>query len=174
MDRQTDWVLESIKELRRAKSWTGRIHVQKLLFVVHALDLGTPPFRFALYHYGPYSRDLDETFAELEAFGLIARSYPQPGYGPQYDVSESINGSLEPSARIAIQSVATVFGEKDSQELERIATCLWVRRVERLTADEVIVNRVRTLKPHYAEFLIRQSLAEAKQAERQLSRGTHV
>lgn len=47
-----EWVAASINALNRAGSWTGRIHIHKLLFVLKSLGLADPPVRFELYQYG--------------------------------------------------------------------------------------------------------------------------
>lgn len=145
------WVEAAVRELRNAGSWTGRIHVHKLLSIIQLLKLATPPFRFELYHYGPYSRDLDATFAELEACGYLHRDYPKPGYGPQYDVGaqSSPSAKLSQNDETAIRKVAEVTGEWQSRRLELVATCLWVAKQEGEKEDDEIARRVNELKPQY-------------------------
>jgi uncharacterized protein YwgA len=159
------WVLAAVDALNRHGSWTGRVHVHKHLFITQVLGLAVPPFEFVLYDYGPYSFDLDEKIIELELLGRLSRSYPEPGYGPRYE--PTLQGleaarSLQDNQRQALERVAEQLGRRKSQELERIATCLWVERKDGISDESEVIKRVKAVKPKYAEDTIRQSLSEAR------------
>jgi len=159
-----DWIHETVRALRQQGSWTGRIHVHKLLFMLGALRQAEVPFQFELYHYGPYSRDLDDEIACMEAFGDLARDYPRSGYGPQYGVIGDCEAPrLSAAERGAIHTMAEQFGKKNSSELELIATCTWVERSEQIDSDEEIVARVSEVKPKYAQGDIEKQLAVARE-----------
>ena len=163
------WVAATVKELREAGSWTGRIHVHKLLFTLQVLELAEPPFEFELKHYGPYSPEVDSEFVFMEAYGQLEKQYPMPGYGPRYDVAVDSTPGLEPTEQTAVRNVAQVFGLRNSRELELIATCLWVQKREGLDDDASIVSRVRELKPKYDTPTIEQHLKKARELEAQLT-----
>lgn len=86
-NKQHAWVAAATKALADTGSWAGRTHLHKHLFITHALDLAAIPFDFELYHYGPYSFELDSVVAEMEAFGELDKRYRKPGYGPSYEVT---------------------------------------------------------------------------------------
>src|SRR5258706_15657637 len=86
------WVAAAIRALRDRHSWTGRIHIHKLLFILRALGLAKPPFRFELYQYGPYSFGLDAVIADMDLDGTVSREYPKAGYGPKYQLSQEGEG----------------------------------------------------------------------------------
>src|SRR4051812_27571202 len=86
-DSQRAWIAVAATSLRRTGSWTGRTHLHKHLFITQALKLADVPFEFELYHYGPYSFQLDSIVAEMEAFGELDKQYPKPGYGPSYQLT---------------------------------------------------------------------------------------
>lgn len=160
-------MLAAADALRRHGSWTGRIHIQKHLFITQVLNLAGPPFEFVLYDYGPYSFDLDEKIIDLELFGLLSRSYPTPGYGPQYEPTPQglrVARGLKAEDRQAVERVAKELGGRKSQELELIATCLWVERNEKVSDSEGVVRRVKQLKPKYKddEETIRRSFCSAR------------
>jgi uncharacterized protein YwgA len=158
------WVLAAVDALNRHRSWTGRVHVHKHLFITQVLELAAPPFEFVLYDYGPYSFDLDNKIIELELLGHLSRSYPQPGYGPRYEPTLQgleLARTLRPEDREAVDQVATQLGDRKSQELERIATCLWVERKDGISDANAVVARVKGVKPKYDEETIRQSLNDA-------------
>jgi|GEM_PF-3148695 len=165
------WVAASAETLNEHGSWTGRIHMHKLLFVADVLELAKPPFEFVLYDYGPYSFDLDAEIIDAEMTGVVARSYPKSGYGPRY--TPTLNGkevarSLPNAQRDALRQVARCFGGRTSQDLELIATCLWMERREAVRADDEIVEHVRAAKPKYDEQTIEQALHDTRKIAQQL------
>ena len=166
------WILATADALNRYGSWTGRIHIHKHLFVTDVLDLAEPPFEFVLYDYGPYSFDLDEDIVELEMFGLLDRSYPKPNYGPRYEPTVqglAVARTLEPEKREVIEKVAQTLGKRKSQQLELLATSLWVQREECVTGKEQIAARVKIIKPKYNEQEIQQGLNDAIQLSSDLT-----
>jgi uncharacterized protein YwgA len=165
IDEGANWILGAAGELNRHGSWTGRIHIHKLLFITQILRLAKPPFKFEVYEYGPYSFGLDEEINRLEMFGFLDRSYPKPGYGPRYEPTlkgREAAGKLPKEAASAIGRVAAQLGERNSQALELLATCLWAERKEKVTEDQKILARVRELKPKYSEGEVRGGLEDAR------------
>lgn len=159
------WIAAAVAALNRCGSWTGRIHIHKHLYLTKALGLASPPFEFVLYQYGPYSYDLDSDIAQMELYGQLIKSYPSPGYGPRYTVSElgaEESEQLPAEATAALHRIAESIGDSDSQALELQATCLWVQQQEKVSEDTAIVQRVRQLKPKYEEVRIRQELDTLK------------
>jgi uncharacterized protein YwgA len=157
------WVAGAVRSLNNVGSWTGRIHVHKLLFITKVLDLAKPPFRFELYQYGPYSFELDSVIAEMEAFGQLAKTYAEPGYGPRYALTPSGKpeaARLDPADAAAIDRVGKAIGPLGSRELELRATCLWVQRREGVKDEARIVSRVLAVKPQYSETQVRTALAQ--------------
>jgi uncharacterized protein YwgA len=158
------WVLAAADALNRHGSWTGRIHIQKHLFITQVLKLAAPPFDFVLYDYGPYSFDLDDEIVDLELFGYLSRSYPQPGYGPKYEPTLQglkVAGRLSREDTSAVDRVATELRDRKSQDLELIATCLWIERKDGVSDPNAVVTRVKEVKPKYDEEAIRRSLNNA-------------
>jgi uncharacterized protein YwgA len=172
-DRDTArWVLGAADALIRHRSWTGRIHIQKHLFLTQLLQLARPPFDFVLYDYGPYSFELDEQIGCLEMFGLLERSYPQPGYGPRYTPTPPglvLAAQLPGPDRAALNRVGETLGDRNSQDLELIATCLWFEKREGLSDRKVVVARVKEAKPKYDEAAILPRLEQAEALAAQLA-----
>jgi uncharacterized protein YwgA len=158
------WVLAATTALNHFGSWTGRVHIHKHLFITKVVERADPPFEFVLYDYGPYSFDLDQAVTELELLGFMEHSYPKPGYGPRY--APTLQGyeaaaSLQENELRAVKDVARQLGTRTSQELELIATCLWMERKKGVSGDEEVVRQVRQAKPKYDESTIRQRLQDA-------------
>lgn len=158
------WILAAADALNRHGSWTGRIHIHKHLFITQVLELANPPFEFTLHDYGPYSFELDEQIVDLEMFGHLDRSYPQAGYGPRYEPTPqglAIAQGLAHPDTIAVNRVAEELRDRKSQDLELVATCLWVQRREKITDPAEVVKRVQRAKPKYDEKTIERSLKDA-------------
>lgn len=171
---QSAWALQAIDELRRVDSWTGRIHIHKLLYLgSRLLDIKTP-FEFELYRFGPYSFDLDDTIRDLSVADLISREYRHPGYGPTYSSRDgwrkSVPHSLDPTTIGQLQHLAKEIGSKQGGNLELIATCCWVEQDNDISDDDEIIRRVRELKPKYNEETIRKGLQEYRQLRQALSK----
>ncbi len=152
-DIQHAWIATATKTLGETGSWTGRTHLHKHLFITQALGLADIPFEFELYHYGPYSFELDGVVAEMEAFGELEKEYRKAGYGPSYEVTslgeEAVNELDADDFRVA-EKVASKLKRFDSADLELIATCLYVEIVEMEDDEDVIVPRVKEIKPKYS------------------------
>lgn len=154
---RTAWALSAIEELNAQGSWTGRVHIHKLLYLAQELRLhGQVPFVFDLYRFGPYSFDLDEHLRELASGGLVQTSLVSEGYGPKHEVAKVVRDPglkldllLSEPLSVELKRVASAVKDRPSSELELIATCLWVERKESLTDRDAVISRVRQIKPKY-------------------------
>jgi uncharacterized protein YwgA len=172
-DKQHAWVAAATKALAEAGSWTGRTHLHKHLFITDALGLGRVPFDFELYHYGPYSFELDGVVAEMEAFGELDKRYRKAGYGPSYAITslgEETLAELDADELDVSDKVAAKLARFDSADLELIATCLHVEVVEEEDDDDVIVPRVKEIKPKYSVSQIEWALGRARRLRKDLQR----
>jgi uncharacterized protein YwgA len=172
-NKQRAWVAAAAKSLAGTESWTGRTHLHKHLFIVNALGLAEVPFEFELYHYGPYSFELDSAVAEMEAFGELDKCYPRPGYGPSYETTElgkEALAELSPEEVAVAANVASKLAQFDSADLELIATCLYVEVIEDENDDNLIVPRVKEIKPKYPVAQIEWALGRARRLREELER----
>jgi uncharacterized protein len=53
---------------------TGRVRLQKTVYLLDRLGLNSQ-FKFNYFHYGPYSRDLDNATADAKAFDLVEENF---------------------------------------------------------------------------------------------------
>lgn len=155
------WVARAVAALNKHGSWTGRIHLHKHLYFTKELELAKPPFDFALYQYGPYSYELDVEIAQMELYGQLTKSFPSPGYGPRYRLSDlgvEEAKELTASDQEALERVAEAIKDSDSQALELQATCLWVLNNEKVFDEAPLIDRVKQLKPKYGKDRIEKEL----------------
>jgi len=164
------WIAASIDKLNQVRSWTGRTHIHKHLFIAQVLNLAPVPFRFELHHFGPYSFDADHVIADMDAFGELEKKYTKPGYGPRYSTTELAEITLKQEDLDALSLVADQLRNLNSSDLELIATCLWVEKREREAVDQIIIDRVKEIKPKYSTFEIQAALSQARQIALNLAR----
>lgn len=155
----------AIRMLNEVGSWTGRMHIQKLVYLAERLlDLDTD-YEFVLYQRGPYSFDLDEDIRLLRSIQAVD-IVPSPPYGPKYMLTrsgESLAGqSPIPSQKAEkLRQLAGLLGAKPARDLELLATCLYViGEAER--SDEEAIERVRGLKPHFTAATVNGGLQEVR------------
>lgn len=152
----TLWVLHAIECLNDKGSWTGRVHIHKLLYITKELLTEKVPFSFELYRFGPYSFDLDEHLRDLATFGAVSATIVDEGYGPKHEVSAAAkpilthdHGSFSRDQLHSLQRAANAIGNRPSGDLELIATCLWVEREENIVDPDKVIARVKVIKPRY-------------------------
>ena len=63
----------------------------------------------------------------------------------------------------AVGKVAAQLGNRSSQKLELLATCLWIERREGITGEQEILSRLKELKPQYSEQEVQRGLEDARQ-----------
>ena len=143
-----------IDKMRDQGSWCGETHVQKATFFLQEL-MGVPlKFDFILYKHGPFSFELRDELTALRADELISLE-PQWPCGPRLvslerskNIQENYSKTLGEHNN-AIVFVANKLGKKGVNELERLATALYVTRKEETdTSVEIRAAQLTKLKPH--------------------------
>jgi uncharacterized protein YwgA len=163
------WIAASVNKLNEVRSWTGRTHIHKHLFIAQILELAPVPFHFELHHFGPYSFEADHVIAEMEAFGEVEKKYTNPRYGPRYFITDLASGEIGETESQALSEVAEQLRDLDSSDLELIATCLWVEKREGEVIDQAVCERVKDIKPKYSSAQIQSALSQARHIASNLS-----
>ena len=141
------------RRLQEQGSWAGETHLQKaayLLSELHGVDFD---FDFILYKHGPFSFELRDELAHMQAEGLIRSVVPDPRYGPQLlatqtgtELEELLNRMSERYGP-ALDWIAEQLGGRGVMDLERLATAMWMTRKEpgsvKARAEAVV-----KVKPH--------------------------
>jgi len=170
---QTAWTVEAIGALNHVGSWTGRTHLQKLMFLAESLCGINTPFCFVLYQYGPYSVQLDLMARDLEVFGLIRKQFRGgQEYGGSLVVTDegrdAVAGKLSDDDKSILARVAKLIGSNGVKELELIATCCWTERMLGANSDDAIIEEVARIKPKYSREEICEQLAEYRRVQHEL------
>jgi hypothetical protein len=157
-----------VQMLDEAGSWTGRMHIQKLLYFAQELLGLESDYEFVLYQRGPYSFDLDADIRSLRSIGAVDIT-PMPPYGPSYGATAlgDVLGKASPvgeQATAKLRALAGELGPKQARDLELLATTLYVLR-ERRRSDKAVVRRVVSLKPQFSEDDAQDAIRQVKQIQ---------
>lgn len=148
-------VAELDKKLAARDSWCGETHLQKSIYFLQEL-LGVPTgFRYILYKYGPFSRELREELGTMRADGFL-ELVPQPApYGPKLTATPAADRQLITRWPKTLKRyddqldfVADKLGGLGVGALEQFATALWVSREIPQTSRPEQATRINQLKPH--------------------------
>jgi hypothetical protein len=154
------------REMLERGSWAGETHIQKATFFLQDLmgvELG---FDFVLYRHGPFSFELRDELASMQADDLVSLVVRHEGYGPTFVPTQFSEVFLErfPKTqsryRKQIEFVANELGQMRVAELERVATAFFLTRDNNNSVEERARQMVE-LKPHI-------SLPDARAACRQV------
>jgi uncharacterized protein YwgA len=115
----------------------GRVRLQKAVYLLDRLGLNSK-FGFDYYHYGPYSRDLDNATADAKAFGHIDEQFGRrQSDGATYSIFR-LKDDGEPKqeaygelGRKRTGELAKLFADTNVTVLELAATVDWLWRVEK-------------------------------------------
>jgi len=155
-------VLRSVRGLNASNSWTGKTHVIKTLYI--ASTKVNLPFDFVLFKHGPFSFDANDAIETMSAVGLLSLTATPP-YGVRLKPGryESVlNEELEPATLAAIDDAVRLVGNVGVQELEALATSVWVAERNGFGNDEDWLKAVKELKPHLADKLVTEAITKAR------------
>jgi len=158
-----------VQMLNEAGSWTGRMHIHKLLYFAQELLGLESDYEFVLYQRGPYSFDLDADIRSLRSIGAVDIT-PKPPYGPSYSVTDlgTVLGKRAPVTEqmvAKLRALASELGPKQARDLELLATTLYVLKEETPESDKATVERVLSLKPQFPEDEAENALQQMKQIQ---------
>ncbi len=116
-------------------SLTSRVRLQKSIYLLDQLGLNSN-FDYEYYHYGPYSRDLDNATADAKAFDLVQENFERrQSDGARYSIftvtgrhKKEALGKLEPDQAWQYMNL---FARTDVTVLELAATVDWLWRFEK-------------------------------------------
>lgn len=153
-EEQSALVIALIDKLRKEGSWCGETHVQKTCYVMQEL-LGVPSdFDFILYKHGPFSFGLQDEIGQLrvdELLTVVPTDFP---YGSSLKATEDGGALIEEHKKLLsehmneIDFVARKLGSKRVNELERVATALFVTKELGTNEVRARAERIRHHKPH--------------------------
>jgi uncharacterized protein YwgA len=134
----------------------GKTKLQKSLYFLQESQ-GVPlGFDFVMYHYGPYSDDIDSVLTEMSARGTIEIvGYPR-GDWVGYEIRPNEKEKIAVPSKYAeqIERVASFFSSLDARETELCATIHFVKSILAEKKQEAtraaVVREVINIKPKFS------------------------
>lgn len=153
----------------------GRTQLMKLFYFLQALKGVYLGYDFRLFNYGPFDSEVlyDLSAACAQKYVTEHTVTYSGGYGyaiqpgPQSDRGEAELQSLRPELVSLADDVVREFGGFSAAQLELRSTILYVEREfadKGSVSSEQIVQRVRLVKPHFEDSVIRSRVTEMAKA----------
>lgn len=155
--------------LQGQSPWFGKTALQKIVYLlqeVYGIDLG---YRFSLYTYGPFSKELASDLDFLHAIEGVSIDYDEEVGGYRISPSDA-NVKIQTKAHEfleenedALGTVSREFGPLAAKELELLATIIYVDvdaedKEEEIDFDS-LVETVQSIKPHFSKQRIERAVA---------------
>jgi uncharacterized protein YwgA len=131
---------------------TSRIRLQKSVYLLDRLGLDSG-FDYDYYHYGPYSRDLDNAAADAKAFDLVDEHFAyRVSDGARYSIFR-LKRDVQPKAQAygglgeeKAGEFARRFAKTNVTILELAATIDWLWHEEKISDWRSEVKKRKTVK----------------------------
>lgn len=156
-------------EMRTRGSWCGETHIQKAVYLMQESFDVSLDFDFILYKHGPFSFDLRDELTALrgdEYFRLVAMQMP---YGPQLEPTERAEYIQDKFRKTlgnheeCIEFIADKVGDRGVDELEGLATALYITRNPGVIHEDERAEELHRIKPHIPEDLAKAYVDEIDQ-----------
>lgn len=155
----------------------GRTQLMKLMYFLQELK-GLPlGYNFTLFTYGPFDSEVLSDLSAACGLGIVSEEEVLYSNSYGYKITPTAKATtystelsqVEPDAAAKVGEVLEQFGRYGAAELELRSTVLFVDRDltssgDRLPADE-LARRVRQIKPHFSDEVIRKRIDEMNSAD---------
>ena len=144
----------AIKHVVGCLSDTGKIELQKILYFTQT-EIGAPlEYRFRMYHYGPFSEDLEDDITYMKIIGHLDVQLDSSGF--EYHVRPASDLEIEWDEylyKYKSDMTATIdkLGRLETLELELWATIHFVQQLLKEPTREKVIYNVSRLKPRFTE-----------------------
>ena len=143
----------------------GKTVLQKLVYILQTVYRVPCGYDYILYNYGPFSGELADDLSFFASMDGVKIEWGQ-GFGYKIKKADKTEHFRERGKGFLtkyapqLEKVVEEFGGMNAKELELRSTILYVSREEPI-GKEVLLNRVKEIKPHF-------SISEIDSAYREL------
>lgn len=126
-------LIRLIELLREGRCWCGETRIQKAAFFLQEMAGCPTGFDFIMHKHAPFSFDLSDELAAMQACGMVSLQMEDPDYGPSIvptlEAEKLCEQSLNTPQDNRIAFVANLLSGKSVVELEWLATAFFRIRV---------------------------------------------
>ena len=162
-----------VKKINGPNSILGKKKLQKLIYFLQETKNVPLNYKYEIYHYGPYCFELSGNIDSLEIRGVINIVPEQDGFGYNITPGKHMDSFIGRTSEISksfdngTTDLANRFGKFDGLDIELLATLHFADKVMKkrnpAIADEIIINKVKDLKPKYGKEYITNKFEELKE-----------
>ncbi|MBK9097031.1 MAG: DUF4065 domain-containing protein [bacterium] len=134
----------------------GKTMIQKLCYLLTREDI--LDYDYSLYHYGPYSVDLESDLDILNFFDEVSIGWNQYGYDIEIKNQELKLDKLQAEK---IKNVIENYGHYTATDLSLVATALYIKDNYGID-DYDLVDEVHNIKPNFNPEYIENVLQSAE------------
>lgn len=148
----------TVQEGEKRLDKVGHTLLQKLFYLLQHGEGAELGYKYKLYYYGPYCQDLWADLHVLDGQGAITVEATPGGFGYRIGVGANaeavdyLQQFVDATTREKVGKLLDLLGEEPVKSLESLATTHYVyvdlRRRVRDCEKEMVVQKVRDLKPH--------------------------
>lgn len=137
----------------------GRTTLMKLCYFLQELRDVPLGYSFTLYSYGPFDSDVLSDLQTAETMGVLSADIEYYSGGYRYHIQPDENGKRAKHVaktfledhRKDIEWVTKKFGSRTASDLELLSTIVYINSEEGIKKRRVLVERVKSVKPHFSE-----------------------
>ncbi len=148
------------KELHEAypDKQIGKTVLQKMSYFLTREDI--VEFDYSLYHYGPYSSEVESEISFAEDLGMLDVKWEMDKGYFIFVKNNEFESFIKTEERKKIENVVSKYGKFNATELSIIATAFFVKDRFRIDDKEKLVEIVASIKPQYDKNWIEKILSE--------------
>jgi len=159
-------VIKIVEALENKGRWCGKTVLQKLVYFLQEIAQIPIKYRFLLYYYGPYSRELNNDLYYLEFLNAIKITYLGEGYrislGEDKDFILEKGRDFLKAHQSQFRKIVDHFHNFDARTLELLATIVYIqkdakRKGEKITKEELL-DSVKKIKIKFSEREIKDQI----------------
>ena len=157
----------TINHILRSMKEVGKTKLQKLVYFFQESAGGHLGYFYRMYHYGPYSFDLDDDLSRLRLRGVVNTDPDPSGYGFRIqlvDPGEDPKFDLPQDYKEKLDRIIELLGNLDAQQLSLRATVHFVDSMLDSGSADDVVRHVQRLKPQFSPTTIKAAYDELREA----------
>lgn len=155
--------------MNQKKFKLGKTSLQKLIYLLKSLYELPINYSYNFYIYGPYSSEVAGDLDYLDSIDILSVSFEDYGNYRGFNItpnkkSKKIIERAEnfiKKNREKVEEIVEFYGGKTARELELIGTIVYLIKEEGI-AQELLVERIKELKPHFDETEIKSGIDDVK------------
>lgn len=136
----------------------GKTLLQKMFYLL--TRKGIIDLDYKLYHYGPYSREVERSLEKASNLGLVKIDWrASKGYYIQEIEKQK---EIEKKTKREIRKIVANYKDFTANELSIITTALYVVAHYKITSRKDLIDQILSLKPNNTRMWVKKTLIKGE------------